>query len=185
MRPAWRDLPFGAALRQPDQRSCGAACLVVARMVLDDGYAQLTVPEFGTEVLATHRALTGTSGPTGGAQIPWPRALGTPPWALARRMAFTGVPVRWRPARLSPRPAYDRLLADVRTGLPVPIYVGSAWLPRHVVLALAADEEAGTIEVYDPACGRLTEITATAFGGRRLGPSGWDVPWFVLGRRPS
>lgn len=180
MRPDWRTLPFGPTLRQPDQRSCGAASLVVARLVLDESYAARAVPRFAAEVLAAHRGLTGATGPTGRLQVPWPRALGTPPWALARQLSGTGVRVRWRLSRWSRPAAYDRLLEGVRAGVPVPVYVGSRWLPRHVVLGLAAHGDA--VEVYDPARGGLTRLDRAGFVGARLGLGRWDVAWFVLGR---
>lgn len=180
MRSDWRTLPFGPELRQPDQRSCGAACLVVARMVLDAEYAGTVAGRFDAEVLARHGALTGSTDGMGRAQLPWPRALGTPPWALARRLSVTGTHYRWRLARWSPEAAFARVLADVRLGLPAPVYVGSAWLPRHVVLGLAGDRDA--LEVYDPARGRLAEVSRAEFAAGRLRLSGWDRAWFTLGR---
>src|SRR4029453_17690952 len=75
-------------LAQPDQRSCGATALVVARMLLDRDYADLlavgrppvpglAVPgslasRFRDEVLALHRRVTGPVDPTGRLQLPWP-----------------------------------------------------------------------------------------------------------------
>ena len=61
-------LPWGR-LKQPDRLSCGAAVLVVARMLSDEVYAGRVLPRFAEEVLATHRQVVGWG----------PRALGTPP----------------------------------------------------------------------------------------------------------
>ena len=170
---------FGAPLRQPDQRSCGASCLVVARMVLDPAYAGAARPRFGAEVLTTHRRVTGANPAAGALQLPWPRALGTPPWAVAREMArITGAPYSWKPARWSRETAYDRVVAGLRRGLPVPVYVGSGLLPRHVVLALS--ERPGSLDVYDPARGRRTEVEATDFAAGRLALGSWNTPWFVV-----
>ena len=161
---------FGRELRQPDQRSCGPSCLVVARMVLDPAYAEGTLPRFDTEVLATHRRVVSV----------WPRALGTPPWAVAREMKrITGVKYSWRPARWRRDPAYERVLAGLQTGLPVPVYVGSGLLPRHVVLVVD-EAEAGAVDVYNPAPGRLTTVSREAFAARKLGLGSWDVPWFTV-----
>jgi hypothetical protein len=60
----------------------------------------------------------------------------------------------------------------------VPLFVGSTWLPRHVVLALEA--YAGTVEVYDPARGRVATVTREAFVEPALGIGSWDVPWFTV-----
>ncbi len=170
---------FGPALRQPDQRSCGPSCLVVARMVLDPAYAAEAQPRFGAEVLATHRRVTGSHPAAGALQLPWPRALGTPPWAVAREMdRITGRRHSWTLARWSRETAYDRILGGLRGGVPVPVYVGSRLLPRHVVLALA--EEGGGLRVYDPSRGRPTHVDAGAFRSGRLGLGRWDTPWFVV-----
>jgi hypothetical protein len=97
---------LGARLVQPDHRSCGAAVLVVARALLDQGYAELLVSgrhpgtglalpgsladRFRHEALAMHARVTGPVDAAGRLQVPWPRALGTPPWAVARQLSATG-----------------------------------------------------------------------------------------------
>lgn len=161
---------FRQELRQPDQRSCGPSCLVVAKMVLDPTYAEGTLPRFDAEVLATHRRVITV----------WPRALGTPPWAVAHEMErITGRKYSWRLARWRREAAYERVLAGLQTGLPVPLYVGSGALPRHVVLAVG-DEEDGAIDIYNPARGHLTSVSQEAFAARTLGLGSWNVPWFTV-----
>jgi hypothetical protein len=92
---------------------------------------------------------------------------------------ITGVKYSWRLARWRRNQAYDRVLAGLQTGLPVPLYVGSGLLPRHVVLLL--DEgEAGAVDVYNPARGRLTTMSRDAFVARKLGLGSWHVPWFTV-----
>ncbi len=97
---------LGARLVQPDERSCGAAVLVVARALLDRGYAELLVSgrhpgtgfvlpgsladRFRHETLAMHARVTGLVDAAGRLQVPWPRALGTPPWAVARQLSAPG-----------------------------------------------------------------------------------------------
>jgi hypothetical protein len=182
MSLAWRDLPFGPALRQPDQQSCGPSCLVVARMVLEPAYAEEVRPRFDAEVLATHRRAIGVRDAAGAAQVPWPRALGTPPWAVAREMSrITGARHAWRLARWGREAAYDRVVTGVRAGHPVPVYVGSRLLPRHVVLALEADADA--VEVYDPARGTPRTVARDAFERGEMSIGSWDQPWFVVGPR--
>jgi hypothetical protein len=172
-------LDYGSQLRQPDQRSCGPSCLVVARMTLDPAYAAEARPRFGEEVLTTHRRVTGGRPAAGALQLPWPRALGTPPWALAREMTrITGTHYSWRLARWGREKAFERVLTALGTGLPAPLYVGSGGLPRHVVLVLA--EQEGELEVYNPARGLLARVDRQAFGAKALGLGRWDVPWFTV-----
>lgn len=178
------DLPFGPSLRQPDQRSCGPSCLVVARMRMGSPYATAVGQRFGDEVLATHRRVTGGRPAAGALQLPWPRALGTPPWAVAHEMErITGVRYSWRLGRLRRKAAYERVLAGLETGLPVPLFVGSGLLPRHVVLALE-EEDAGAVVFYNPARGHLETVARDAFLAAKLGLGSWDVPWFTVAPRP-
>lgn len=162
-------LPYGPTLRQPDQRSCGPSCLVVARMLLEPAYAAQAGTDFGAEVLATHRRVTGTRPAAGALQLPWPRALGTPPWVVATELTrLTGTTYSWPLVRWRPDSVTPRVLEGLASGLPVAMYVGSRWLPRHVVLAVGATAD-GVPEVYDPARGQLSRQ-----------PGSWPVPWFVV-----
>lgn len=175
----WPERVFRERLVQPDRVSCGATCLVVARMVLDHGFGEAvgTAPSvparFREEVLVTHRRITAPVG-DGGLQVPWPRALGTPPWALARELGDRRV--RW--IRTDPAAGYDAVVAATRTRQPVPVYVGNRWLPRHVVLALG--EEAGRLRCYEPARGRLVDVSRADFGRARLGVAGWTHAWCAV-----
>jgi hypothetical protein len=150
-------LPWGR-LRQPDRLSCGASALVVARMLADEVYAERVLPRFADEVLATHREVVGW----------WPRHLGTPPWSLLRHL-----PGRHRLSR----PDFDAMLAAAERD-PVAVYVGDRFLPRHVVLVVAAAH--GTWVVYDPARGGLVTVDREQHE-RHLLPFGrWGRAWFVL-----
>ena len=181
-----------AELRQPDARSCGAAVLVMARSIEDPEYAELlatglhpgtghrlpgTMRErFTAEVLAMHRRTTGPVDVRGAAQLPWPRALGTPPWAVARQLSgSTGT--RWESRSVPPWSRASALTAirKVAATRPVPVYVGSRWLPRHVVLVLDAE-----LRVYEPASGHLVQVTAGDFTGGSLRLAGWSRPWFAV-----
>ena len=199
--PEHRDVDvFGGELRQPDQRSCGAAVLVLARMLLDDAYADLVVggrhpgtghrlfgdltARFQSEVLAMHRRVTGVVDAAGHLQAPWPRALGTPPWAVARQLSATagshlpGVEHDVAVVAREPGVVFDQIVAAARSGRPVPVYVGSRYLPRHVVLALDAGAE--QLRCYDPASGRVVPLDRAAFLEHRLALSGWDKPWLAV-----
>jgi hypothetical protein len=138
-------------LVQPDARSCGPSALLGARMLLDGHRPQ----SFGAEVLALHRLVTSVAG----AGLPWPRALGTPPWGAARLLTrWTGCRHRIRVVR------WRRTTPEALAGPePVLVYVGSRWLPRHVLLVAQG-------RVYDPARGTV----APAYDGR------WRTTWLVV-----
>jgi hypothetical protein len=167
-------------LAQPDQRSCGPTSLVAAHLLLDPVYAAtLNRSTFAKSVLGLHRELTAPSA-FGRAQLPWPRALGTPPWAAARAMTtYAGVPYRTRIVRWgSRRPDFDTVHAAVSAGRPCPLYVGD-WIPRHVVLAVAPTAQG--VQVYNPARGTLDELKRADFEAGALTTFGrWVRPWFVV-----
>jgi hypothetical protein len=166
-------------LSQPDQRTCGPSTLVAAHVLLDPAYAATQNPRaFATSVLALHRELTGASA-FGRAQLPWPRALGTPPWAVARAMSsFAGVPYSSTLVPFHSRAKlFSRLSAAVGTR-PAPLFVGD-WIPRHVVLAVAPTDDG--VQVYNPAHGNVSEMTRADFGAGKLTTFGrWTRPWFVV-----
>ncbi|KQP64334.1 MULTISPECIES: hypothetical protein [unclassified Nocardioides] len=168
-------LPFGPALRQPDQRSCGAAVVVVARMLDDAAYAERALPRFGAEVLAAHRRLTGARDATGALQAPWPRAVGTPPWAVARALPRGPHGVRRARGR------FEDLLRAVGHG-PAALYVGDRWLPRHVLLAVGRDGDgpAARLGVYDPGSGTVRTLTRDAYADGALPLGRWRRPWFAV-----
>jgi hypothetical protein len=196
-----RDAPWSLFV-QPDQRSCGAASMVVARFLGDPDYRSmvegvgLTSPRtvagdaalrerFKAETLAMHERITGLADATGRFQVPWPRKFGTPPWATARQLAATPAAdgtrasYSWHVARTRLSSAYQRLLDTAAAGRVSAIFVGSTWVPRHVVLVVdAAGEE--TLQVYDPARGTSGELDRAAFTANRIDIAGWDVGWFVV-----
>jgi len=170
-------------LAQPDQRSCGPSSLVAAHILLDPAYAATQNPHaFASSVLALHRSLTSPSF-GGRAQLPWPRALGTPPWAVARAMtAYAGVPYRTRIVRWgNRRDDFEALLAAVTAGHPCPLYVGDR-IPRHVVLAVSPTPQA--VQVYNPAHGTFVALEQADFEAGALTTFGrWVRPWFVVAPR--
>lgn len=164
-------------LRQPDARSCAPACLVAARMLYDPAYAAgVSAANFRAEVLELHRQVTGPVDARGALQLPWPRALGTPPWAVAHQLSAFDAERTYtaRPA-VSRANAFDRLAtADA----PSALYVGSRRLPRHVVLVVSAGDD--WLRVYEPSGGRLADVTREAFVGAALSLAGWRKPWFTV-----
>jgi hypothetical protein len=164
-------------LKQPDQRTCGPSSLVAAHMLVDPSYRPSS---FSADVLALHGELTAPVA-FGHTQLPWPKALGTPPWAAARAMSsYTGLRYSSRLVRFGDRSEdFTALLAAVGEGHPAPVYIGSTWLPRHVVLAVAATGSG--VRAYNPAKGTLVDVERAAFEAGRLTTLGsWTVPWYVV-----
>ncbi len=164
--------------RQPDPTTCGSAVLVRARMLADPAYdrwlrsAGDSAARFADEALRTHRRTNRALDARGRPQLPWPRALGTQPWALARELP--GSP-RVTPV-LDRREAWARLAGAQR---PVALFVGNRLLPRHVVLVVDADAEVA--HVFEPSSGRTVTVAREAFLAGSLSLAGWDRPWFVVG----
>jgi hypothetical protein len=169
-------------LAQPDQRTCGPSSLVAAHILIDAEYRPAS---FSTDVLALHRSLTSPSF-AGQAQLPWPRALGTPPWAVARVMqTFSGVPYHSDIVRFGSRSsAFSSVVSSVTAGRPCPLYVGDTWLPRHVVLAVGPG--ANGVQVYNPRHGTIGELPRSSFLTGELTIFGrWNRPWFVVAPQGS
>lgn len=174
-------------LVQPDQRSCGAAVLVVAEAWDNEAYARRLLlggeSAFVDEVLWMHRRVTGPVGVDGRGQLPWWRVLGTPPWAIARQLtARSGTRHRVRPVwPWARRRLLGRVRGAVLAGRPVPLYVGSPRLPRHVVLVVGAEaDEGGSLVAYEPGAGRPRRVRAQDFREATTRTLGWPVPWFVV-----
>ncbi|MFC6154398.1 hypothetical protein [Nocardioides yefusunii] len=174
---------------QPDSFTCGAQSVVMARAVHDDDMARALLTRhreepshLGQLVLATHRELVAAGTGTG---APWPRRLGTPPWAVARALTASSGTLHsvrlvgwWNVAT-----RYEQIRAALRAGMPVPLFVGSTTMPRHVVLAVPRPDGSGsphTVDVHDPATGRLSSFDAASWCTRRLQNGRWPVPWFVV-----
>lgn len=187
---------LGQPLVQPDNTSCGAASLVVARACTDDAYAELllegthpgtgfasvggtAVERFREETLSMHRRVTSMVAVSGRLQLPWPSAFGTPPWAVANQLAAGGTPYSTHTVRTRPDSAPALALPALERQVPVAFYVGDSWLPRHVVLGLGTAPHDG-LRIYDPAIGGIRVVTRQAFATRSLPFGRWDQPWFVI-----
>ena len=192
---------FAHGLVQPDQKTCGSAVLVMARMINDPAYAEYVLggthpvtglvvggsvrERFGAEAAAMLRRTNLPVDVSGRLQVPWPRQFGTLPWAVARQMhgpAGSGVPgTTYDVTPVLPHrrdQAFARTVAAVAAGHVVPLFVGNRWLARHVVLVVAGDDQ--RLRVYDPAAGRRVDLSRDDFVAGRLGAGGWPVPWFVV-----
>lgn len=105
----------------------------------------------------------------------WPQALGTTPWAMARRLARHAPPAGvYRVRLVDDASAHD--VADVLTavtaalaaGRPVPLLVGAA-VPRHHCLASSVRDD-GRWNVYEPTSGQVRELDPVLVGRRALAP---------------
>jgi hypothetical protein len=179
-------------LRQLSDTTCGPTCAIVLRVLLDPAYAlwwttgEHLEPErpgdalpfeqrFRGQQQAVHEAVTRRAiGP-----VPWPKALGSPPWALAaflnRFTGLTGGMFGWVPVEVDNPVLVGRCLAavlrGVAAGVPVPVYIGRT-VDRHVVLAVGARPDA--VVVYDPAAGALVEVPLSDWAAGQVGIAGWD-----------
>lgn len=197
---------LAAGERGPMQQSsvsCGAACLTVARMMIDPAFTAwitegvagpgiATDPRRPNERFAEHEraVLARTNGvrPRGLTwQVPWPTALGTPPWGALGELEHgaaapgthyqIGVLRGLTGRRL--REGVEHVLARVEPGAPALLYVGNELLPRHVVLAFA-DEQRPQVRLYDPGDGRAGLPGLTALERGQFAMSGWSTPWLAV-----
>ena len=186
--------------------TCGSACLTVARMLVDPVFASwvgtgephppgspagaTAEARFAAYERVVMRRTNGVLAGGGRPNVPWPRALGTPPWGARAELEFGAARVGarytvdvWRHEDAAGlRADFDALVDVVAEGEPALLYVGNALAPRHVVLVLPGDGDR-TLDVYDPATGRVDHLRRDAVVERRMRLSGWDVPWVAV--RPT
>ena len=100
--------------------------------------------------------------------------------------AFAMHVVRWGSSNAR-HEAFRALAGLVREGLPALLYIGNAWIPRHVTLVMPGNSGgvAGGLDVYDPATGAVTELDPERFAARTLGIAGWNVPWVTVQPRAN
>ena len=187
---------------QQSTTTCGSASLTVARMLVNPTFARWIrlgldkeardddVPDAGTEVQrfaayeqVVARRTNALVGAGGRIQLPWPRAWGTPPWGALGELEYgAAVPGRTTTSSGSASSAepldaaYTSLQRRVREGRPALLYIGNAWLPRHVVLVMPATR-GQELDVYEPSVGRVVDLPRRGFVERQLRMAGWDVPW--------
>ncbi len=154
----------------------------MARRLLHPPYAGLVGDQdtFAHEAATLHRRVTSLADTAGGWQVPWPRALGTPPWAVARELRLlTGVPYAVRVVRLRRR-AWSSL-GRVAPDRPAAVFVGHRLLPRHVVLVTEVDDDHA--RTYEPASGLDLRVPRARWDDGDLRLAGWDRPWLVVSPR--
>lgn len=151
----------------------------MARRLVHAPYAGLVSDQatFAHEASTLHRRITSVRDTAGGWQVPWPRAAGTPPWAVARELRLlTGVRYTVRLVRLRRRvwPHLQRVTAD----RPAAVFVGDRFLPRHVVLVTGVAD--GGARTYEPSSGLVVHLGRDRWEQGDLALAGWDRPWFVV-----
>ena len=122
--------------------------------------------------------------------IPWPRRLGTPPWGALHELEYGAsrlgtlytLDVVRAHGEEALTAAFDTLVDVVAEGEPGLLYIGNTLTPRHVVLVLPGDGDR-MLDVYDPGNGRVGHLRRDTVVQRRVGLSGWDIPWVVV--RPT
>ncbi len=188
--------------------TCGSAALTVARMLVSPEFARWIVSGIGPRVTDSSggppdsrseqdrfaeyertvmKRTNGFRAAGGQWNIPWPHAVGTPPLGAKTELEYgaarpgAAYAIRWvRLGRSDAlRDAHRDLVRLVEEGRPALLYIGSAWLPRHVTLVLPGDGDA-LLDVYDPASGSVTELAQERFASRTLGIAGWNVPWITV-----
>ena len=201
-----------AAARQTDTTTCGSAVLAMLAaagdpllslwLVTGELCAGHVPPEVGdpdpgagasARFGAVQRAVKHDSARGGLMGLPWPSALGTPPWGAARVARFPGVSYRSlllddsRPAELTG--VLARACRALDRGVPVPLYVGGGLatgvgtaVPRHVVLL--TERHGVTVTVFEPSAGRVHELPVQDLvrpDGPRDALGGWShACWAVL-----
>lgn len=175
--------------KQASAVTCGAASLVVAqrlleRMPLPAADDPVEVEDFqGAEFARFGR--TNNPWEARALRMPWPMALGTPPWgALAEIRGIVRLERGGRPryalgvVRRSGAGALGEALQAVGPHEPALLYVGNAWVPRHV--CVVAEDGDGRLALYDPAAGSVVEADLDALVAGEQRVAGWRQPWVVI-----
>ena len=202
--------------RQHDATTCGSAVLAMTAAAGDErlalwletgercggrtGPVELAsvaartldgLADAGARFAFLQRRLKTLSNARAAAGLPWPAALGTPPWGAAH-VARWGA-VRYRHAMVGgPRQAevLDAVASWGQAGVPVPLFAGgdlargiATAVPRHVVLVTGV---VGPVwSVYEPSSGTVHEVTRGQLvaGGRLAALGGWNhLTWALVPR---
>lgn len=139
---------------QTNQFTCGIAALAACQARVDEAsggilsnYQTFTAEQVKAVQKELHRDASWTG-------IPWPRFLGTSPWALAK-MASRRTGVKYRLRVWSAKTAQAAVLANAH-GYDVFVYVGGRVVPRHVVLMLAG--EGAQMRIFEPGSGQVLSV---------------------------
>ncbi len=178
------DLP-----RQASPVTCGAASLVVAQRLLEQMPLPAADDPVETEDFqgAEFARFGRTNNPweARALRMPWPMALGTPPWgALAELRQIVRTERAGRPryglemVRRDGAAGLGAALQSVEVDQPALLYVGTRWMPRHV--CVLAEDAQGRLALYDPAAGSVVEADLDALAAGEQAVAGWRQPWVVI-----
>jgi hypothetical protein len=181
-------------LRQQSAAHGGAAAVILMRVLLDPAFALwLTTGirleddrgedglPFEQRFRAQQDAVAAAVNRRAVGPAPWPRFLGSPPWALARFInrftTLTGGRFSWVPlvdARWQRRAAaLDAVAAAASAGLPVPLVLEGSG-DRAMMLAVWAPDPMGALRCYDPAAGLVVDVARSELDAGRVGIAGLD-----------
>lgn len=186
---------------QQSATTCGPNTLAMFRVLVDADYAravdgQVNAGGWGRLEVALARAANSVT-----RGVPWPRAFGTLPWAVARLLGLLRLDgpasrLSWQVHRLcvpadgstaEAAAALHEVLSTLGrwcdAGLPLPLYVGNDRLPRHVVLLL--EVTADRVVLYDPAAGAPVTLPRPGVEHADAPIAGWRRLWCVLTPRPD
>ena len=155
--PVTPRVPLAVGARLPAQangQTCGIAALaaVVARMGRGT-YLSATPEEHRAFQEGLHRAAAMTG-------VPWPRSLGTSPWALARLASkASGRPYR---IHLWSGLGCKVLHSAIANADDAFLYVGDSLVPRHVVAVLGLESAQGDYRIFEPSSGRVVALARPA-----------------------
>ena len=201
--PAYRLVNGDTGPKQQSRLTCGSACLTVARMLVDREFAHWIStgegvrpgsPEgaspaerFAAYEEIVHQRTNTLSIGLSAVNLPWPRALGTPPWGAKRELELGAARLGTDYDITIVRPlsqdrlvhAFERVNSVVAEGMPGLLYVGSRTVPRHVLLILPGNGD-DRLDIYDPTDGSVRARSVRSFASQELRLSGWNVPWFIV-----
>mgnify|MGYP000932809468 CR=1 FL=1 len=209
--------------RQTDGTTCGSACLVMLAAAGDPSLALWlatgrlldghTPPEVrvlrrvrpgavpdrpGRRFAALQLLVKQVSNARALGPLPWPHALGTPPWGASLAARFAGLRFRAEMVDDADRPRTARQLARaagaLAAGIPVPLFSGGdlgagldSAVPRHVVLLAGLSADGSGFSVYEPGQAALVDISRREIlepAGPRPALGGWShAAWIVLPRQ--
>ncbi len=195
-RPRRLTLPGSgsAPARQVDGTTCGSAVLSMLAMAgeprIAGWVAEEPGPRFDGLQLRVHQASSRAG------LVPWPQRFGTAPWAAARLARYGGVRYGHRVLGVGERrrALLREAVAAASAGVPVPLYTGPGFVPRHVVLLVDAPSD-DVVRIYEPSSATLHTVpVATLLDPLAAGAEdrkvltaalgGWpDLLWALLPRR--
>lgn len=141
--------------RQTDARTCGIAALAAFRARCDATNGGAFTDYLNQEHTVIARVQSDLHRVASRTGLPWPRLLGTSPWAVAR-LANRATGLQYHVRFWNESTANDVAAANA-DGHDVFVFVGERLLPRHVLLFLGEEngqnKESDVVRIFEPASG--------------------------------